>query len=196
VVCALEEAAAAQLAVGAQVAAEEPVEEAACSGFLWIVAVIHAPRTAARATARRILKTDLSQEAMRLNTVATGVAALLVTAATDGLGRVLEGIPWISPGSLPAEENQAVNDTLGYIDNGETAPWGGNKWGSSHGNNEGNLPGEPGQGGYSEYYVPPGSGASGAGTRRIVINNGNGNTYYSWNHYGQSGGGPPFVRIR
>ena len=50
--CALEEAEAAQLAVGAQAAAEEPVEEAAPMRIIGVVAVIHAPRTAARATAR------------------------------------------------------------------------------------------------------------------------------------------------
>ena len=104
---------------------------------------------------------------------------------------------WITPGSLPPDEENLLLDTLSNLDNG-TVPTGptGVKWGSPF-NNWGTPPNLPGgQGGvspYQEYRV--GSGGLGAGTRRVVHNPATGEAYYTWTHYGQAGC-PPFVRIR
>ncbi|PWD65359.1 hypothetical protein DF215_21520 [Pectobacterium versatile] len=103
----------------------------------------------------------------------------------------------ITPGSLPAAEEAAVNRTLGHIDNGDK-PAGalGKKWGTTFKNHQGELPGGSGANSpYSEYRVDPGPGVSGAGARRVVVNNNTGETYYTWTHYGDSGN-PSFVRIR
>lgn len=105
---------------------------------------------------------------------------------------------WITPGSLPPDEENLLLDTLSHIDNG-TVPTGptGIKWGSPF-NNWGTPPYLPGGQGpglspYQEYRV--GSGGLGAGARRIVHNPATGEAYYTWTHYGQAGC-PGFVRIR
>ena len=41
----------------------------------------------------------------------------------------------------------------------------------------------------------PPLGTSGAGTLRVVLNSQNGDMYYTWTHYGDTGE-PAFVRIR
>jgi guanyl-specific ribonuclease Sa len=74
------------------------------------------------------------------------------------------------------------------------APWKG-KWGVPHGNNEGNLPGVPGAGGYKEYYVEPLPGATNSGLKRVVVSDADGSAYYTWTHYGDQGE-PAFVQIR
>jgi RHS repeat-associated protein len=105
--------------------------------------------------------------------------------------------PWITPGSLPAEEENAVSDTLRNID-AQTEPAGdlGVNWAKPFENREGALPGPSGSASpYSEYRVAPGPGTTGAGTRRVVVDGSNGEMYYTWTHYGTAGN-PPFVRIR
>jgi RHS repeat-associated protein len=102
-------------------------------------------------------------------------------------------IPWITPGSLAAEEEQGIVDTLGHIDNETTPSWAGRNWNTPFKNHGGDLPGVPGAGGYTEFNVPNAPGSSGIGLRRIVV--GPDGTYYSWTHYGDAGS-PPFVRIR
>ena len=102
---------------------------------------------------------------------------------------------WITPGSLPPDEENLLLDTLSNLDNG-TIPAGptGVKWGAPFKNWSGFLPGGQGPGSpFQEYRV--GSGGLGAGTRRVVHNPASGEAYYTWTHYGDTGC-PPFVRIR
>ena len=113
---------------------------------------------------------------------------------------------WIDPfglcpivtGGFPPEEEAAINATLGHID-ANTVPAGptATRWGIPFQNREGNLPGQPGAlpTPYTEYRVAPAPGTPGAGPRRVVVNNSNGATYYTWTHYGDAGP-PAFVRIR
>ena len=101
-------------------------------------------------------------------------------------------IPMINVGDLPPDEQEAVNTTINNIDNGTPGP---GRWGFPHQNREGNLP-PAGPNGYSEYYVPPNPGQAYPGPYRVVVNNDNGNTYFTWNHYGQNGATPPFVQLR
>jgi hypothetical protein len=105
---------------------------------------------------------------------------------------------WITPGSLPADEETALLATLNHIDNG-TVPTDATsvRWGISFRNDKGDLPGVAGQGGYQEYRVA--SGAAGNVRRIVVSTNQNGpkRYYYTWTHYGTAGtGNPPFVQFR
>jgi YD repeat-containing protein len=110
-------------------------------------------------------------------------------------------VPWVVD-PFPAEEEGAIQNTLGRIDAGQT-PIGAllAKWGDKFKNinkKDGSnlLPGSSGNGSpYKEYRVLPPQGTSGAGARRIVANPGTGEVYYTWTHYGDAGA-PPFVRIR
>jgi guanyl-specific ribonuclease Sa len=117
----------------------------------------------------------------------------------DNVGKLKKGesntsgsISWITPGSLPKEEEEAVLKTLKYIDSG-TIPNGKlrKKWGSRFRNNEKYLP----EGEYKEYRVEPPPGSKKPGPRRIVVNVNTGEVYYTWTHYGDSGK-PAFVRVR
>jgi hypothetical protein len=107
-------------------------------------------------------------------------------------------IPRVTPGSLDPKEEKAVLETIRHIEAGTTPSWlsktGQKKWGSTFKNNNGDLPGTPGAGGYREYDVQPPSGTSGRGPRRVVVGN-DGKIYYTWTHYGDQIG-PPFVWIR
>jgi len=110
--------------------------------------------------------------------------------------------PWITPGSLPAAEEAAVEATLKNIDSG-TKPSGPlvKKWGTRFNNRPTDngtkdLPGGSyDQSPYMEYRVAPEPGTPGAGVRRVVYDTSNGKIYYTWTHYGDAGY-PPFVRIR
>jgi guanyl-specific ribonuclease Sa len=105
--------------------------------------------------------------------------------------------PWITPGSLPAAEESALNDTLSHIDAG-TVPSGSTarRWGVQFKNWGGDLPGPSGPSSpYREYRVAPPPGVGGAGPLRVVRNTQTGEVYYTWTHYGDSGP-PAFVRIR
>ncbi len=114
---------------------------------------------------------------------------------------VHNAICWITPGSLPAEEEEAVADTLEHIENGTTPPGAqGKNWGTPFQNKAldlpgGNYSGDPANSPFQEYRVAPPPGTTGAGARRIVVDNGTGQTYYTWTHYGTAGE-PPFVIIR
>jgi guanyl-specific ribonuclease Sa len=108
-------------------------------------------------------------------------------------------ISWITPGSLPAAEEQAVLDTLEMIEGLAPPPAPGSlqavQWGTTFGNREGFLPTWAGQAAdyYHEYTVLL-PGQSQRGLLRIVTGD-NGEMYYTWTHYGTTGG-VPFVRIR
>jgi len=113
------------------------------------------------------------------------------------LSRVVPKIARISPRSLTAAEEAAVNRTLLHIDAG-IRPTGavGKKWGVPFKNRDGDLPGgsfaaSP----YREYRVESSAGMRGAGENRIVVNHQTGEMYYTWTHYGDSGR-PAFVKIR
>ncbi|WP_251862291.1 ribonuclease domain-containing protein [Clostridium sp. Marseille-Q2269] len=107
-------------------------------------------------------------------------------------GNAGEKISWIMPKSLPLEEEQAVLNTLKYIDNG-TKPSSSlaKRWGIKFGNYQQYLP----NGKYVEYRVSPPVGTTNAGARRIVQNVETGELYYTWTHYGDAAK-PAFVRIR
>jgi RHS repeat-associated protein len=103
----------------------------------------------------------------------------------------------ITPGSLPAAEEQALLNTLRHIDNG-TVPTGplSTSWGRQFRNWGGDLPGAQGPASpYKEYRVAPPAGVAGAGPNRIVVNSQTGEMYYTWTHYGDAGD-PAFVQIR
>ncbi len=89
------------------------------------------------------------------------------------------------------DEKAAVAAAVIALDKGTLA-------GSFHGNGEGNLPGVPGAGGYTEYDVTPAPGTPDRGPRRLVVHDTKGFVYYTWNHYGDPGGTnlPAFKRIR
>jgi RHS repeat-associated protein len=104
---------------------------------------------------------------------------------------------FISPGSLPAAEESALDSTLANIDAG-TVPSDATarRWGIPFRNRDGDLPGAQGnQSPYLEYRVAPPAGTPGAGPLRVVVNAQTGEIYYTWTHYGDSGS-PAFVRIR
>lgn len=105
--------------------------------------------------------------------------------------------PWIAPGSLPADEDSALNATLQHIDDGTVPTDATNvKWGQQFKNWNGDLPGAQGAASpYREYRVAPPPGTPGAGPLRVVVNSQTGETYYTWTHYGDTGN-PAFVRIR
>lgn len=100
-------------------------------------------------------------------------------------------------------ERAAVAEALDALKDPSTSHGWARKWGAYHGNGEGNLPGVPGAGGYTEYYVrPPGSAVGDntlqrAGARRLVRHNASGRVYYSHNHYGAPDGStlPAFVLV-
>ena len=96
-------------------------------------------------------------------------------------------------------EQDAVNDALTCRDNG-TVPAlshpNNMKWGAAFNNNDGDLPGAAGAGGYREYYVEKDpTDVTYHGSRRLVVKSSNNNVYYTWTHYGDNGK-PAFVRIR
>lgn len=104
----------------------------------------------------------------------------------------------ITPGSLPASEEAALLDTVGHID-ARTVPEGPTsiKWGTQFENREGRLPGASGIASpYQEYRVAPPPGTVGGGLRRVVVDKGSGDMFYTWTHYGTTGETPAFVRIR
>ncbi|MCC6699391.1 MAG: RHS repeat-associated core domain-containing protein [Candidatus Hydrogenedentes bacterium] len=114
----------------------------------------------------------------------------------DGVDRALR-VARITPGSLPADEEVAVLNSLSHIDAG-TKPTGAlaKKWGVRFKNWGNDLPGGVGDASpYLEYRVAPASGTSGAGPRRIVVDELTGEIFYSWTHYGDTGR-PAFVQIR
>jgi hypothetical protein len=116
----------------------------------------------------------------------------------EAVDAVAPQISRILPGSLPPEEEAALLDTLSHID-AKTVPQGptATRWSVPFNNNEGELPGLAGARPkpYTEYRVAPAPGVSGAGVRRVVVDNASGNIFYTWTHYGQSGD-PAFVIIR
>jgi ribonuclease T1 len=103
--------------------------------------------------------------------------------AEDQLAGPAAGL--VSLDRFPAEERQAIRDTLALIDAGGPFPW--HQDGAVFRNREHRLPRRP-AGYYREYTVPtPGAGDRGA--RRIVTGRG-GEVYYSDDHYRR------FYRIR
>jgi guanyl-specific ribonuclease Sa len=103
---------------------------------------------------------------------------------------------WITPGSLPDEEAEAIQNSLSHLDAGTQPPdIDPRGWGRVFRNNAGDLPGTPGAGGYREYDVHPAPGILNRGPRRLVVSDSGGSIYYTWTHYGDSGL-PAFVRIR
>ncbi|MCH4091694.1 RHS repeat-associated core domain-containing protein [Acetobacter sp.] len=118
-------------------------------------------------------------------------------AGSCGGGSKKPNISRITPGSLPAEEEQSVQKTLNHIDNG-TVPNDPTKvkWGTKFKNYQGELPGGQGdQSPYQEYRVLPDPSTNGAGPRRVVVNTQTNEFYYTWTHYGDAGD-PSFVQIR
>lgn len=101
---------------------------------------------------------------------------------------------FITPGSLPADEEREVLDTLSHIDSGTTPSDSDRqtKWRITFRNNEGHL---PNSGSYKEFTVRPPVGSRTRGARRIVLDTVSNAVYYTWTHYGTAGG-VPFVRIR
>lgn len=96
-------------------------------------------------------------------------------------------------------EQAAVTQALTCLDNG-TVPAlshpNNMKWGAAFNNDDGDLPGVAGAGGYREYYVEKApADATYHGSRRLVVKTSNKNVYYTWTHYGDNGK-PAFVRIR
>lgn len=127
----------------------------------------------------------------------TGAAVEFTADAAEDATSGGVGIARITPGSLPADEESALDKTVGYIDSG-TTPSGGlaKNWGAPFRNWNGDLPGGVGENSpYEEYRVSPPAGTSGAGPLRVVYNPDTGDMYYTWTHYGDSGY-PPFVQIR
>ena len=63
------------------------------------------------------------------------------------------------------------------------------KWGALHRNGEGRLPGVPGAGGYSEYYIANGPKASGSATdaERLVVQDSTKAVFHTATHYGRDG---------
>ena len=92
---------------------------------------------------------------------------------------------WITPGSLPAEEDAAVTDALHALRNGTRPPYA-NKWGDTWENRGQPLPSMDGSGNpitYKEYYVrKPPSDRTPWGARRLVRGS-DGLMYYTNDHY-------------
>jgi guanyl-specific ribonuclease Sa len=115
--------------------------------------------------------------AARVSQAQARIAGFLAAEAADR-------VPWLVT-KLPGEEEDAVLATLQRIDAG-TKPTGalGKQWGSQFKNYKEPLPGAVGAASpYSEYRVAPPPGASGAGTRRLVVDSRNGAVYYTSTHY-------------
>lgn len=95
------------------------------------------------------------------------------------------GVSWITKGSLPAEEEAALMNTVTEIKAG-TKPAGAiaKKWGTTFWNKAGDLPGVKGVGGYLEYRVVPAPGTVGVGVRRVITTTDGSIGYYTWTHYG------------
>jgi guanyl-specific ribonuclease Sa len=117
----------------------------------------------------------------------------------DGSKRVLARI---TSGSLSAEEEQAVVDTMTHVDRG-TVPTGptSKRWGTPFKNQDADLPGGTmANSPYKEYRVAPAPGTNGAGARRIVVDDATGDMFYTWTHYGDQVQVPyvriPFVQVR
>jgi hypothetical protein len=106
-------------------------------------------------------------------------------------GKILQEM---TTANFSGEHQTAVKDALDALDGTKARDWGGT-WGEEHLNNEGNLPGIAGAGGYKEYYVRKGPKDSGWGGRRLVVCDVSARVYYTWTHYGDNGD-PAFVRIR
>ena len=145
--------------------------------------------TAIRDHTATMVTYDLTINTLHTYYVAAGTTPVLV----HNCGTV----PFITPGSLPAGEESALDDTLANIDAG-TVPTDATarRWGIPFQNRGGDLPGgQMDQSPYTEYRVSPPDGTSGAGPLRVVVDSDTGATYYTWTHYGDTGN-PPFVRIR
>jgi len=84
----------------------------------------------------------------------------------------------VSLDRFPAEERQAIQDTLALIDAGGPFPW--HQDGVVFRNREHLLPRRPG--GYYHEYTVPTPGAANRGARRIITGRG-GELYYSDDHY-------------
>jgi hypothetical protein len=92
------------------------------------------------------------------------------------------------------EERAAVVEALDALKDSTKSHTFARKWGDDHGNSEGNLPGTPGLGGYTEYYVRRAPGQPAPGARRLVKHTRSGFVYYSATHYGKEGP-PAFVKV-
>jgi len=109
---------------------------------------------------------------------------------------------WITFDSLPVQERQEVQSTLGQISGVRPGPRPGSvkavRWATEFNNRPlrgqtvPELPAKP-AGYYHEYRVVPVN-ATRAGALRIVTGS-NGEVYYTWTHYGGSGQ-PSFVRLK
>jgi ribonuclease T1 len=106
-----------------------------------------------------------------------------VSSGGSGSGPTDPVVPDLAPGTLPAEEQSAVDETVSHIRNGDPAPpyARSSKWGTPFKNNEGRLPFTGGQT-YSEYDIRPPTGTSGIGPRRVVVGS-DGIFYYTADHY-------------
>lgn len=122
----------------------------------------------------------------------------------------------IEDSTLSGARKKAADQALGYIDGGTALleqPWvkakvkaNGDKvpnsvkkvkWGDSHKNRDGDLPGKKNAGGYKEYYLRTGDtdGDPISPTDRLVISDSSKQVFHTSTHYGRDGK-PAFTHLR
>ncbi|MFN3254761.1 MAG: DUF4157 domain-containing protein [Ilumatobacter sp.] len=137
---------------------------------------------AAPAVAQR--KVDKSTDA------ATGPVDDILDSALAGdvATRATDTLDLVKKGTAHADHPYVVERTK---QNGGTMPNSAKKfkWGVPHRNGEGRLPGVPGAGGYSEYYIANGPKASGSatGAERLVVQDSTKAVFHTATHYGRDG---------
>jgi len=135
---------------------------------------------------------------------------------TDGTDTTQGPINDIEDSALSGDQEKAAAQALGYVDAGTallSQPWAAArvtannnkvpnslkkfKWGDSHGNRNGDLPGTKGAGGYKEYYLRTGDTDDDtlSSTDRLVISDSTGDVFHTDTHYGRDGS-PAFTHYR
>jgi hypothetical protein len=126
----------------------------------------------------------------------TGPIAEIADSALSGddKARADETLKFAKAGTLPKDQpwGQARKKPDGTFPNSVTKQF---KWGDTHHNRDGHLPGKKGAGGYKEYYMRSDTdvSAGASGTDRLVIST-SGTVFHTDTHYGRDGD-PAFTQF-